>query len=91
MSYKDYDDDRNLCITEKEWYAIMKSTLLKYKLLRLRCKISFEAFVQSKTISELIIRKVQDTYNDLVTLNEFILPYEYIIVKDEGMIESLLK
>lgn len=54
----------------------MRSTLLKYKLLRLRCKISFEAFVRFKTVSELVIMKVKDTFNDLVALNEFVLPYE---------------
>lgn len=65
--------------------------MLKYKLLRIRCKISFEAFVQSKTISELIITKIRDTYNDCVALNEIILPYEQLIVKDDNIIESLLK
>ena len=38
-----------------------------------------------------MITKVQDTYSDLVALNEFILPYEYLIVKDDNMIESLVK
>ena len=69
----------------------MKSTLLKYKLLRLRCKISFEAFVQFKTISELFIIKIRESYQDMVSLNEFVLPYEYLIVKDDNMIDTLLK
>ena len=91
MTYKDYNDDQELVVTDKEYYTMMRSTLLKYKLLRIRCKISFEAFVQSKTISELIITKIRDTYNDWVALNEIILPYEQLIVKDDNIIESLLK
>ena len=68
----------------------MRSTLLKYKLLRLRCKISFEAFVRFKTVSELVIMKVKDTFNDLVSLNEFLLPYEQLIVKDDKVVDHLV-
>ena len=70
MSHRDYDDDGKLYLTEKEQYSIMNSTLLKYKLMRFRCKISYEAFLQTKTITELIITQIHKTYEDLMKLNE---------------------
>lgn len=67
----------------------MKSTLLKYKLMRLRSKISFEAFLQTKTIPELIIGQIYKTFSDLIELNEISQPLEYFVVQDDNIIRQL--
>ena len=58
--------------------------------MRIRGKISFEAFVQIKTIPELMIKQIYNTSNDLVSLNEILLPYEYLIIEDSDIIDKLL-
>jgi len=41
-------------LTEEELYSIYRTTLFKYKLLRIRCKISYLAFVQKMIINEFL-------------------------------------
>ena len=66
----DFDDDGNPVIQEKEQYSILRSTCFKYKLMRIRCKISYTAFICNKTIPELLMSQILNTYDDLVFLNE---------------------
>ena len=66
----DFDDDGNPVIQEKEYYSILRSTCFKYKLMRIRCKISYQAFITNKTIPELIMSQILNTYDDLIFLNE---------------------
>lgn len=87
MTRQDYNEDDNLYVTEKEQYFMLRSTCLKYKVMRLWCKIGFEAFVQNKTVPELFIKKILNTYNDLNMLNEITRPYEQKIVSDEEIFE----
>lgn len=65
----------------------MRCTCLKYKVMRLWCKIGFEAFVQNMTISELFINKILNTFNDLNMLNETKRPFEQKIVTDQEVYE----
>lgn len=48
-------------------HQLMYKTLLKYKIMRVRGKISFHAFSKNKTILEHIVSKIYESYRDLVT------------------------
>lgn len=72
----DFDDDGNPVIQEKEQYSILRSTCFKYKLMRIRCKISYQAFICNKTIPELLMSQILNTYDDLVFLNEIKQSYQ---------------
>jgi hypothetical protein len=43
----------------------MCKTALKYKILRVRCKISYEAFIRKMTITEFITTQILRTYETL--------------------------
>ena len=50
--------------------------------MRLRCKISYQAFCDNQTIPELIMGQVLKTYNDLNMLNEINVPLDEKVVSD---------
>ena len=41
--------------SKAERHAVMMTTLMKYKIMRIRAKISFSAFRHKKTINELFL------------------------------------
>ena len=45
----------------------MLKTMLKYKVIRVRNKISYHAFMKNMTILELYVSKIYESYKDLVT------------------------
>ena len=55
----DYDDDIELnLMSDKERFQLIKTTCFKYKIMRLRGKISYHAFCKNQTIPELIMTQV---------------------------------
>lgn len=76
-------------LTKQHKYPLIRSTVLKYKLMRIRCKISFMAMLQMKTIPELIISQIKNTYYDLVKLKEIKVPAENLIIEDDEIIKCL--
>ena len=44
----------------------MVSTMLKYKILRIRNKLSFSAFINKQTITELILTQIIFTHKKLL-------------------------
>ena len=65
------DEDDQCKLTEEELYSIYRTTLMKYKLIRIRCKISYLAFAQKMIISEFLLSKLVDSYIQLVKNDEF--------------------
>ena len=51
----------------------MRKTILKYKIMRIRIKISYYAFMKNQTVAELIMNQIISTYN---TLNGY--PFEFL-------------
>jgi hypothetical protein len=51
---------------------IYQTTLMKFKLMRFRCKISFSAFMKNKTISELFFEQILASYDLMVASGEII-------------------
>ena len=47
----------------------MVSTMLKYKILRIRNKLSFSAFMNKQTIAELILTQIMVTHRKLLEEN----------------------
>lgn len=45
-------------VTDIEKLALLKSTVMKYKIMRMRAKISFMAFKSNLTIQELIVKQI---------------------------------
>ena len=41
-------------------------TMLKYKIIRMRNKISYHAFIKNMTVLELYVNKIYESYKDLV-------------------------
>lgn len=56
---------RSKDVKEKVDHLMMKQTLLKYKIMRIRAKISFAALKKRMTIKELILTQILDTYHQL--------------------------
>ena len=48
-----------------ERLSVMKTTSFRYKLLRIRSKLGFEAFRQKKTVQELLLSQIMASYSDL--------------------------
>ena len=48
----------------------MRTTLFKYKLMRIRAKIGFEAFRKKQTILELMLNRIMESYGELLKLGE---------------------
>ena len=69
---------------------VIKKTCFNYKLMRFRSKISFTAFIKNKTIPELLIGQILNTYNDLLLLKEIKLTPDLLMFNDEEMFESIL-
>lgn len=44
---------------------------MKFKLMRIRSKMSFQAFMKKQTVPENIMQCILDTYNFLVKLGEY--------------------
>ena len=44
---------------------VMRKAVLKYKIMRVRIKMSYYAFMQHKTIEELIFGQILASYNQL--------------------------
>ena len=91
MTVQDYDEDDKLYMTEKEKYQMLRSTCLKYKVMRLRSKISYEAFVQHMTVPELFYTKILNTFNDLTLLNEIKRNFDQVIVSDQEIYEQIME
>ena len=70
---------------------MLRSTCLKYKVMRMRSKISYEAFVQHMTVSELFFTKILNTFNDLTLLNEIKTNIDQIIVTDQEIYDQIME
>lgn len=57
-------------VNKIELESIHKTTLFKYKLMRIRSKISFCAFKKNMTISELILKQIAVSFEHFVKLGE---------------------
>ena len=53
----------------------MRKTALKYKIIRIRAKLSYAAFQQRVTVQELVLKAIIESYKDLVK-QKFIIPDE---------------
>lgn len=53
-----------------ERHSILKTTLIKYKIMRFRSKISYMAFKKKRTINELFLLQIQSTYSMLIKNRE---------------------
>jgi hypothetical protein len=49
-------------LTSEEIQSVFKATLFKYKLMRIRSKISFSAFEKNMTIYELILNQIKNSF-----------------------------
>jgi hypothetical protein len=52
----------------------MRTTLFRFKLLRVRSKISFEAFLKKKTVHEMLLTQIMQSYSDLLKTGEIMTP-----------------
>lgn len=57
------NDEQLENIKKRVAHQVMHKTLLKYKILRIRAKISYEAFISRQTISEMFMTRILDTFN----------------------------
>ena len=48
-------------------HQLMMKTMLKYKIIRMRNKISYHAFIKNMTVLELYVSKIYESYKDLVS------------------------
>jgi len=60
-TYKDWDR-----VTKTESIEIFHSTMMKYKLLRMRAKISYMAFYKNMTVQEFFLTSIDRSYRQLV-------------------------
>lgn len=70
-------------MNDKERFMLIKTTCFKYKIMRMRSKISYHAFCENQTIPELIMTQILKTYNDLSMLNEIKVPLDEKVVSDD--------
>lgn len=73
----------------KERFQVIKTTCFKYKIMRLRGKISYHAFCKNQTIPELIMNQVLKSYNDLSMLNEIKVPLDEKVVCDQEIFNQI--
>lgn len=57
-------------LTEQDKVQIFQKTLFKFKLMKIRAKIGFIAFKQNKTINELLLNQIKQSYLELVKNRE---------------------
>ena len=57
-------------MTPQERHQIKRTTLIKYKIMRIRAKISFIALQKNKTVFELILEQIMKSYVTLAKLKE---------------------
>jgi hypothetical protein len=76
-------------LTEYEEYCINKTTLFQYKLLRIRAKISFSAFIKNYTIRELIMRQINNLFQMLVKVGEIQLTKMEVIMNSHETISRI--
>lgn len=57
-------------LTPEEHHKIKMTTLMKYKIMRVRAKISFMAFKNSKTVPEMIFDEIMKSYLQVAKLKE---------------------
>lgn len=50
----------------------MSKTALKYKIIRIRAKLSFIAFERRMTVQELLLTKIIESYKDMVSQRLFV-------------------
>ena len=50
-------------IDRRVLHEVMTKTAMKYKILRVRAKLSYEAFIKKQTLAEMFISKILDTWN----------------------------
>ena len=53
-----------------ERISVMRTTLFRFKLLRIRSKLSFEAFRQKMTVHEMLLTQIMQSYSDLLKAGE---------------------
>ena len=58
-------------------YAVFKSTLTRYKIIKFRSKLSFIALQRCLTIKEVILFAILKTYQIHISDGENVKPYEY--------------
>ena len=54
-------------LQEDEQLALLKTIVMKYKIMRIRSKLSFMAFKANLTIQELIIKQILQSNQDMVS------------------------
>jgi hypothetical protein len=63
---KNDGQDVRVILTPKDKNSIFQSTLTKFKILRIRSKISLMAFLKNKSINEMILEQILATYDILL-------------------------
>ena len=56
---------QNMALTPQELHSIKLTTLLKYKIMRVRAKISFMAFKSQKTVPEMIYDQIMKSFLEI--------------------------
>ncbi len=58
-------------LSQETKLKILKSVSFKYKLMGIRSKISYYAFINKKTVAELIISQILKTYEHFLQQNQY--------------------
>ena len=77
-------------IHETVKHQIMKRTMQRYNLVRIRAKISYMAFIQRQTIPELICNSILESHKILVRQNE-IPEHEKNLLEKEKLFQQIMK
>lgn len=57
-------------LTPSETTQVKRTTQIKYKIMRVRAKISFIAFQRGMTIHEMLLNQIMKSYMDIAQLKE---------------------
>lgn len=61
---------RQMELTEEELHQIKRTTCMKYKIMRIRAKLSFLAFQKNQTIFELLLTQILKSYVLMAKMKE---------------------
>ena len=78
-------------LSRQEINSINQTTLMKFKLMRIRSKMSFQAFIKKQTILENIMQSILDTYDLLIKLGEKKETQKMKQMNDRGIFDSIMK
>lgn len=64
---------------------------MKFKLMRIRSKISFQAFIKKQTIAENLMQSILDTYDLVIKLGERVETTKMQQMNDKNIFEQIIK